>query len=442
MKWYISLPWRIHWVGLMLGGALLFPALDWPGSQMGLPKVRIEEILLGMGLLINLILALKSALFQRKMYALEPSEPFPFFFTGLEQEGKLIFAFILLTLSILLSDLYGGLFLGVPISFHDGMEFVTLAKYFLLLFVGASIPWTQRAGRVLLIYTLGAFLISNFISWSQAGNWFQVNSWLTPWYSPRHLGVLTIARIPRVLGTFGNPNYTGIFAAIVFLLATLRLLQMKSPFWIIIALLSVKLQIMVISRTALLAMGAGFFVLLSLFFRYRDRWVNPLLNPPGNFLFSTPWRRLLLLLFGSLLLLLASPNFFFERVNEGIHVTTSSSVNQHVELWKVAWSSIQASPLFGWGTAKELMTSIVDNDYLLIWRRYGLVGLAAFFYLFARLALLARVTSLGAKLAVYSSLTVLAVFNLAAGTWYHLQLMALFWLGIGLILGKYRTHHI
>lgn len=99
------------------------------------------------------------------------------------------------------------------------------------------------------------------------------------------------------------------------------------------------------------------------------------------------------------------------------------------------------SPLLGSGPGKAAGGATVDNEYLLVLGRYGLVGLAAYLALWVVLLRAAlRVTRAGAPLAaaVVGGVVGLLLFNLVAGSLYQLQLMGLFWPLVGLALSEGR----
>ncbi len=101
------------------------------------------------------------------------------------------------------------------------------------------------------------------------------------------------------------------------------------------------------------------------------------------------------------------------------------------------------SPLLGVGPRKDIQLGAVDNEYALFLDRYGLAGTAAY------LALLLAGAAAGwrayrrsgsaweraAGLALAASFVLLAVFNVAAGSFYHFQLMAIVWAWTGAAAG-------
>jgi len=101
------------------------------------------------------------------------------------------------------------------------------------------------------------------------------------------------------------------------------------------------------------------------------------------------------------------------------------------------------SPIIGTGPQRDLLRGSVDNEYLLFLDRYGILGTLAYVGLFAGALLVAwRAWSTEGDFVAVMSLVMmvftvaLAVFNIAAGSYYHFQIMAIFWLITGLLAGN------
>jgi hypothetical protein len=96
------------------------------------------------------------------------------------------------------------------------------------------------------------------------------------------------------------------------------------------------------------------------------------------------------------------------------------------------------SPIIGAGPRKDIELGTVDNEYALFLDRYGLIGTVAYLALFAAAFLVAWqawrlesgiVATAGLVMVAYTVL--LAFFNITAGSYYHFQIMAVYWLLIG-----------
>ena len=106
-----------------------------------------------------------------------------------------------------------------------------------------------------------------------------------------------------------------------------------------------------------------------------------------------------------------------------------------------AGAQFRRSPVFGVGPGKAAGAAVVDNEYLLVAARYGVVGLAAYLFVWAAALLMAvrRARSRPVAAAIAGVVLGLLVFNLVAGSLYHLQLMGVFWPLAGLALAGRRS---
>ncbi len=98
------------------------------------------------------------------------------------------------------------------------------------------------------------------------------------------------------------------------------------------------------------------------------------------------------------------------------------------------------SPVIGIGPRKDFQTGSFDNEYALFLNRYGALGTLAYLFLFGSAFVLAMrawrraegaVAVLSLGIMVYT--IALAAFNVAAGSYYAFQLMAIYWLILGFL---------
>ena len=105
-------------------------------------------------------------------------------------------------------------------------------------------------------------------------------------------------------------------------------------------------------------------------------------------------------------------------------------------------AKLRQSPIIGVGPEKASQEGSIDDEYLLYAARYGLVGILAYLALYAGTLILAlrafrRVDSARRDILpalVAATIVAFLVFNIAAGSFYELQLMAIFWLLTGAAL--------
>ncbi len=418
--------------GILLS-AMLLPSLE---IHPSLPRVRLDDALIFGTFGVNLLLLLIRRFRSYPSYNFEP------YHEG-ERRGMrtVTIVFLLLVASMIISNLFAVLFLNGSFGLRDVMEGVTLAKYYLAITLALSLDLKLGEFQVLkntFLIGLGVILL---LSWGQFLNLANVNEWLTPFFAQAHLDNLVNANPPRVLGTFDNPNVMGITSVMMMTLFVSwfyfrRNDRLQGVMLVIMVGLTLKLTFMTISRTALLA-TATVLVFLSVWAFFKGYWKKRILVKIGVLFLLT------------LTLFFTSPRDFVSRMNEATDLETSTSAQGHLLRMGSAFEFIQQSPILGWGTAKDTMTTLVDNEYALVTRRYGVVGLAFYLWLFIRpvKGALRRIRFFNSyasepgiredknllSIAFVGSMVAVMVYNITAGAFYNLQLMTLIALYMGLI---------
>lgn len=350
--------------------------------------------------------------------------------------------FGLFFLSYVISNFYGVVVLNFGyFGFRDIMELVTYFKFFLVITLTLAIDFREMEYKILKTALLWSLVFLVVLGWGQYLNFFNLNVWLSPFFNPIHWETMILGNPARVLGTFDNPNFFGIFTVMALSYLTVEYFfgdhQGKFP-WLLFVLIGfvIKLEYMTISRTALFGIALLFVILCAWAFFHFQRSREVLLKIGALFLLT-------MALFAT-----ASDGFFY-RLTEGMDFSTSTSFQGHVEQWDVAIESITDSIILGWGTQKHTMTTIVDNEYALHTRRYGIVGLAVYlsFFLFPFIQGIKelwrrRKSSVkpiafnmqGKVIAAYVAvLPSIFVYIFMAGIFYNLQLMTIFSISIGLV---------
>ena len=423
---------------LLLICAIILSALLLPSFEIhpSLPRVRLDEILIFGIFAVNLFYRLTPRFRSQSAYNY-----------GLPDEGikraqlTVTKVFLLILASNVISNLYAVLFLDISFGIRDVMEWVTIAKYYLVITLALSLDLQEYEFKILQTVFLVGFGIILLLAWGQYLNIANVNAWLTPFFAQAHLDNLVNANPPRILGTFDNPNVMGIASVIMMILFVTWFYfrsseRIKTVLLLIVITLSIKMIFMTISRTALLA-TATVLVFLSLWAMFKFHFKKEILFKVGVLFILT------------MLIFFTSPRGFVMRINEAVNFDKSTSAQGHILRAGDAMEYIKQSPILGWGTAKNEMTTLVDNEYVLVTRRYGVVGLAFYLWFFLRPAKAALQkaktlniyrSSIGIQeqkillaLAYLAVTIALFVYNITAGTFYNLQLMTLVALFMGII---------
>jgi O-antigen ligase len=373
---------------------------------------------------------------------------FPFIVSKFKQRWNWVdICFLLLGFSTLVSLLWGFLFLGVPLEpLRDGMEFVKLFAYWLFFRIGVH-AWNEPDLRRIMHWLFLGIGFAIFIGFVQRYNILGSAYTIRTIYG---YGAVHIDRVARVIGTMRDPN---VFANLMVTGFTLAIGSWK---WyrpriilVLIAAGCVANIIFTISRTGLLALLVAFSVLL-LFFLFRLWW-------------KYRWR---LIPIGLLVILLTSVVglIVVDWVNNELSTLREKSTAELVEysrqgpvnhllvrfslassftrleIWQESLGIFLESPVLGWGPGEAIHTSVVDSEYLLYVRRYGLLGLALYFLWYSQIPRIHyRVRRKypdnsiisGISLSVLAILMAYLVSNIFLSTFYVFQLMSIFWILAG-----------
>lgn len=399
---------------LILGMGILLPSFK---LVSGLPHLRAEELLV--------LLYLCFLPFGKQKLQLAKASDL----------GKIIAALIA---STVVSIIFAKLFLHYRFSFRDAFELVKPLKYYLIVLFIANLNFTELTLKKLMQYFWvfsGLFILAGFLEYLNPGDFKEL---LLP-YAPEKVAQARLAS-QRIMGLFGNPNYTGIFLMMVINLAFSFLIFPKNKprvtvLYLAIFSLAGMVLLLTMSRTALLAtlISLGYIFFRSLVsYRVSKKQVVAVLG--------------VVIIVVAVFLGLYGEKFLW-RFEEGVNLGTSTSFQAKLAFWKESLALIKQSPLFGWGPAKGEMTTLVDNEYLLIMRRYGLAGLLIYLWLY--LNILSRSGRLAARagspvevaygFAVQGMTLGFLIFNLTAGTFYNLQLMSVYYALVGALLALERA---
>ncbi|UWG96994.1 O-antigen ligase family protein [Dehalobacter sp. DCM] len=428
---------RLFLLVTVMLSAMILPSFP---IHPSLPNIRLDELLLFFIFGLNVL----SFIFHKFRFDEQNKQAL----REQKKELKIIFViFGLLVISYAISNFYGVYIRRAGYyGLRDVMELITYFKYFLVITLTLSVKLNKdELGFFSKAFVSGLLFLIVF-GWLQHINPLNLNTWLSPYFNQSHWDTLIVGNPVRVLGTLDNPNYFGVLTVICLSFLTMRYYfgdhRDKFP-WLLFILIGlvIKLEMLTISRTAFLGIGLLFLIISVWAFFYHGRNKNVIIKVAALFLLTV------------LLFFTASADFFY-RFNEGLDFSTSTSMQVRVQQWGNAVGSIWESPVLGWGTQKEAMTTVVDDEFILLTRRYGFVGLAVYlsFYLLPLikgiryLLLRSRLRGRGAVFSEKSQfigayialLPCIFVFNIMATTFYNLQIMTIFVIAMGLVYNAFR----
>jgi len=279
--------------------------------------------------------------------------------------------FALFGLSIFMSMSYGAVVKNEPLLTRDLFEFVKLILYFLIFSLAASQTINQTAFKRYYRLALVILMFSALVGFLQYIDFAGINESVSPYYAPTQMEGLLVHG--RITGTTGNPNEFGALMVLAISLAmsgALFFRESKIRLLCCLALFVYGLAlVLTMSRTSLVASFLSMAFVLTLYLKQRG--------------FKHKWRQMAtLMVFGIVvgyIILQVMPEKALFRYSQLANIRGASSWVARVENWQTHFAFWKDSPWFGWGPGKATMGTIVDNEWLLLLRRYGVIGLFVFF---------------------------------------------------------------
>lgn len=346
--------------------------------------------------------------------------------------------FGLFGLSILVSMVYASLLKGQALIGRDFWELTKVLSYFLIFALVASLGISPTSLKHYHKLALVVLLLSALFGFLQYINLAGVNQVVSPYYAPTQMRGLLVHR--RITGTTPNPNEFGALMVLASSLALSGALffqerRLRMLCWGALPVFGLALAL-TLSRSALVALFLAGMTVLFLFLKqkglkYRFRRVVTLV---------------LLGCLAGVLVFQFLPEKALFRYAQLSAFSEATSWQGRVANWETHFAIWMESPWLGWGPGKATMGTIVDNEYLLVLRRYGIVGLTIFLGFFGSLffglshirkaSLEPSVTAL--TVALQGALVGYALYMALAAVYHSLQLMPIFLLFLGLAYSQWR----
>ncbi len=351
--------------------------------------------------------------------------------------------FVLFGISICVSITFSALVLDYQPLLRDWFELLKIVQYFLIFALVVGMDIRDGDYKRIYLWSLAIFALAVFFGFAQYFNLFDVNRIIVPYYTTTQLKGLLVHK--RIIGTTANPND---FAALLVIGSSLALsgfLYLKEKFLrytsIICFVLFALATALTLSRTGLvIQIVACAFILFGHYLFHLAR-----LKKIRVFIVVI----VVLLLIISLIVWLA-PEKFYIRMTSGLNIIDDNSWQLRMGRWGEALNLWRQSPFFGWGPGKKTMTTIVDNEWILLLRRYGILGVSVFVLWFGgylvTLVKLARSLNRRAGdedrylkvlvVAMQATLVSYAVYMMPSAVYHSLQLMPILMIYLGLILAS------
>lgn len=305
-----------------------------PPLKFGRMGIRIDDILIL--LIIPLLI-----FYRRKVY-----------------KSSLINIMLLLLLFMLFSTWYGNIFLDVPYTIRDYNEIIRLSKP---LFFAIFIYYMdcQNLKKIIFnIFYYGSYFII-FVGFFQYFDPFGVGAILSKIYtSESQIEAALYSQVRRVTLTGSGPNEGAVLASYFLLFNYFSFIYKRKGIYLLLFLGLFIDILFTSSRTVFL--GVLVTLLLNIFFSSRAKIYYKLI--------------LFFLLLGIVIYILSYFSYIYDGLILALNGKNTSLLKRFV-IWEEAYELFKQSMLLGWGPAKAIHTTIVDGEYFLFLRRFGIVGM-------------------------------------------------------------------
>ena len=393
-----------NFILLLVPLTILLPPIRWSST---LPMIRFEEIIF-------------YALFSIAILSLSIKHKIII-------NNKLIYVLLFIIFSMIISTVHAILYLNYLFSYRDVFEFAKIAKFILILLIVSNIEFEDKSYRNFINIFIISMTISAIVGILQHLNIFNINNTISPLYTTSQFGNID----KRSVGTAANPNDFGFIlnCGIIFTLNYVFVYKKSIFLNILLIIVMIIAVILTVSRVAFFGM---IMAIIYLIYIYKKQLKIPKLYLILSFIIMGV---------ASLIIIKFATKYFITRMSSGINIKNDLSFLSRLLNWKNNLAIWKDSPIFGWGPAKGFQSLIVDSEYILILRRYGIVGIISHlaFYIvpflhFNRLKL-SNFSNEG-KIFIISAKTIILVAlinNFTNYTFINIQIMDLWMLIIGIV---------
>lgn len=282
----------------------------------------------------------------------------------------LVYVFIAFLVCMLISLVWGVMHLGVPTGSRDFVNFFKITKYLIIFWVIYRFNYTDDELNTILYVVLGTLFISVTLGFLQLYGVFGLDHITAPLFLQNRAYMAT----ERLVGTFHNPNTYGsiLLVGIIICIVLLFHKSLVKNRILISALLVYFIAglVLTVSRT-----DVAIFVLIAILIPVYNTYKHSI-NPIYVILFFAVFVLLLIPLAGFL------TYDILVRYISGLNILQDQSFLMRLYSWYINTKIFLQSPIVGWGTSEYLYTTIVDNEYILMLRNFGILGTSIYIWFY------------------------------------------------------------
>jgi len=354
-----------------------------------------------------------------------------------------MFLFLLLSFGAILSVFFQNL-LGAELIYRDLMVLVRYAYYAFAIISGGYIAYKLKNTKYLKSALFILIMVSALISVFQYHNVLSINNIMNAYFSDKSEALAIGYHWRRIIGTYGNPNYWGLFLNFCVIISLYFVVFKKSYIWGIPVLLLLLGIIYTGSRTTLVSLVISSIAIMYIIRKYKVEKISK------NIIFAA---MLMAVLAGGVKFIFLDNKSEIYSGEGRFSTDNITTLEMRIEHWHKMISHTFNHPMrifIGGGESKGRIVVFGDNMYLKYFRDYGVIGLGIY------LALLYSIYKSSLKILInnknirHYSIPFLwvficfLVFDLAADSWFVVRItgLILFYYGFLKVMDKANTHTV
>lgn len=277
---------------------------------------------------------------------------------------------------MILSSLIGSL-KGVTVVVNDFFELYKVFLYVSVYLITCSIVINDQDKIKILKWVVIFISFSGIIAITQYVNLFGLNEIYVPIIAPTQYRTLIDGYpYPRMVGMSSNPNVYAVVAALGFIVSLWLFWEYRKKFFIFSMVLNLIANLMTLSRSGFIFLLIGS-VLMSLTnlsirgFNYKLFIKFKLKKKALLFLLVFIVTIIIIMVISFIYLVPEELIWRLDRMND---LSSDNSWQARLDNWEKQIYFIRESFAWGVGPAKRHFTRVTDNEWLLLLRSYGIIG--------------------------------------------------------------------
>lgn len=350
----------------------------------------------------------------------------------------LITIYLIFPIVIVISNTVG-MMQGYPPSINDFFEIYKVYIYAGIYLIFKNLIRTSADTEKMFSSFSFYTSITACIAVTQSINLFSLNQIYIPIIAPtQYLTLMPGYPTPRVLGLSSNSNIYSIIVGLGFMISLWQFLHTKEKKYLLFMALNLVANILTLSRSGFifLIIGSSIILLDNL---HKNEFIK--LKLLKSTLMNRNIQKNVFIFLLALIMIFTFLNIGFHynpfwRILRLSDVFKDPSWIARTKKWASQLNYFYRSPIFGIGSAKQYIKLSIDNEWLLLLRSYGLVGISTILTMFSG-ALFYRSFYLNRYRSIYVGIVLSMFICMIPGAYYYsFQLMSITMAILGGVLGN------